>query len=163
MPDDVRGFWSGTLTFGLVSIPVELFPAVRSQRPRRRAAGANAGSACHGTFLRRGHLGGEAAFAIALWPCALLPPLPEGMNTLAIPRLLRCRNKPRKHGETQSLWLRAPHGPVCCRLAACCPERLREFAPVCRVRTGFSGELQCAVADERGWLGSSDAAERAGH
>ena len=36
MPDDVRGFWSGTLTVGLVSIPVELFPAVRSQRPSLR-------------------------------------------------------------------------------------------------------------------------------
>jgi DNA end-binding protein Ku len=32
--DDVtpRSFWSGTITFGLVSIPVELFPASRSQR-----------------------------------------------------------------------------------------------------------------------------------
>jgi DNA end-binding protein Ku len=32
--DDVgpRSFWSGTITFGLVSIPVELFPATRSQR-----------------------------------------------------------------------------------------------------------------------------------
>jgi DNA end-binding protein Ku len=32
--DDVgpRSFWSGTITFGLVSIPVELFPANRSQR-----------------------------------------------------------------------------------------------------------------------------------
>ncbi|MGE0789023.1 MAG: Ku protein [Sandaracinaceae bacterium] len=31
-----RGFWSGTLTFGLVSIPVELFPAVRTARPGLR-------------------------------------------------------------------------------------------------------------------------------
>jgi DNA end-binding protein Ku len=32
--DEVRGrsFWSGTITFGLVSIPVELFPANRSER-----------------------------------------------------------------------------------------------------------------------------------
>jgi hypothetical protein len=32
--DDVgpRSFWSGTITFGLVSIPVELYPASRSQR-----------------------------------------------------------------------------------------------------------------------------------
>jgi DNA end-binding protein Ku len=32
--DDVapRSFWSGTITFGLVSIPVELYPAHRSQR-----------------------------------------------------------------------------------------------------------------------------------
>jgi DNA end-binding protein Ku len=32
--DDVgpRSFWSGTITFGLVSIPVELYPANRSQR-----------------------------------------------------------------------------------------------------------------------------------
>ena len=28
----VRAFWSGTITFGLVSIPVELFPANRTQR-----------------------------------------------------------------------------------------------------------------------------------
>lgn len=27
-----RAFWSGTITFGLVSIPVELYPATRSQR-----------------------------------------------------------------------------------------------------------------------------------
>jgi DNA end-binding protein Ku len=32
----VRPIWSGTLTFGLVSVPVELFPAVRSQRPGLR-------------------------------------------------------------------------------------------------------------------------------
>lgn len=36
-PDDgngvaVRPFWSGTITFGLVSIPVNLYPAVRSER-----------------------------------------------------------------------------------------------------------------------------------
>ena len=29
-------FWSGTLTFGLVSVPVELFPATRSIRPRKQ-------------------------------------------------------------------------------------------------------------------------------
>ena len=28
----VRPFWSGTLSFGLVSVPVDLYPAVRSQR-----------------------------------------------------------------------------------------------------------------------------------
>jgi DNA end-binding protein Ku len=28
----VRAFWSGTLTFGLVSIPVDLFPAIRGRR-----------------------------------------------------------------------------------------------------------------------------------
>jgi DNA end-binding protein Ku len=27
-----RGFWSGTITFGLVSVPVDLYPAVRSRR-----------------------------------------------------------------------------------------------------------------------------------
>jgi DNA end-binding protein Ku len=32
----VRPIWSGTLTFGLVSVPVELYPAVRSQRPGLR-------------------------------------------------------------------------------------------------------------------------------
>ncbi len=28
----VRAFWSGTITFGLVSIPVDLFPAIRARR-----------------------------------------------------------------------------------------------------------------------------------
>jgi DNA end-binding protein Ku len=32
----VRPIWAGTLTFGLVSVPVELYPAVRSQRPGLR-------------------------------------------------------------------------------------------------------------------------------
>jgi len=32
----VRAFWSGTLTFGLVSVPVELYPAVRSRRASLR-------------------------------------------------------------------------------------------------------------------------------
>ncbi|HEY0305838.1 MAG TPA: Ku protein [Longimicrobiales bacterium] len=41
MPDDqnelrARAFWSGTITFGLVSIPVNLFPGVRSQRAALR-------------------------------------------------------------------------------------------------------------------------------
>jgi DNA end-binding protein Ku len=31
-----RAFWSGTITFGLVSIPVNLFPGVRSQRAALR-------------------------------------------------------------------------------------------------------------------------------
>ena len=36
--DDIRtrSFWSGTITFGLVSIPVALFPGVRSQRAALR-------------------------------------------------------------------------------------------------------------------------------
>jgi DNA end-binding protein Ku len=34
-----RGFWSGTLTFGLVSVPVDLFPAVRSRRIGLRMLG----------------------------------------------------------------------------------------------------------------------------
>lgn len=34
-----RGFWSGTLTFGLVSVPVDLFPAVRSRRTALRMLG----------------------------------------------------------------------------------------------------------------------------
>jgi DNA end-binding protein Ku len=33
---NVRPFWSGTLTFGLVSIPVALYSAVRSRRPGLR-------------------------------------------------------------------------------------------------------------------------------
>lgn len=54
MPDDdadVRGFWSGTLTFGLVSIPVELFPGVRSERPSLRMLSAE------GAPLRRAYFG----------------------------------------------------------------------------------------------------------
>src|SRR5688572_88103 len=31
-----RAFWSGTISFGLVSIPVELYPANRSGRPGLR-------------------------------------------------------------------------------------------------------------------------------
>lgn len=34
-----RSFWSGTLTFGLVSVPVDLFPAVRSRRVAMRMLG----------------------------------------------------------------------------------------------------------------------------
>jgi DNA end-binding protein Ku len=47
--DDIRprSFWSGTITFGLVSIPVELFPANRSQRVSLRM------TAPDGTPLRR--------------------------------------------------------------------------------------------------------------
>ena len=41
MPDEqkelrARAFWSGTITFGLVSIPVNLFPGTRSQRAALR-------------------------------------------------------------------------------------------------------------------------------
>ena len=35
-----RAFWSGTITFGLVSVPVDLFPAVRSRRAPLRMLGA---------------------------------------------------------------------------------------------------------------------------
>jgi DNA end-binding protein Ku len=34
-----RAFWSGTLTFGLVSVPVDLFPAVRARRVALRTLG----------------------------------------------------------------------------------------------------------------------------
>jgi DNA end-binding protein Ku len=34
-----RAFWSGTLTFGLVSVPVDLYPAVRSRRTPLRLLG----------------------------------------------------------------------------------------------------------------------------
>ena len=34
-----RAFWSGTLTFGLVSVPVDLFPAVHSRRIPLRMLG----------------------------------------------------------------------------------------------------------------------------
>ena len=36
---DPRAFWSGTLTFGLVSVPVDLFPAARSNRVALRMLG----------------------------------------------------------------------------------------------------------------------------
>jgi DNA end-binding protein Ku len=35
-----RAFWSGTLTFGLVSVPVDLYPAVRARRIGLRTLGA---------------------------------------------------------------------------------------------------------------------------
>jgi DNA end-binding protein Ku len=38
---DPRSFWSGTLTFGLVSVPVDLYPAVRSRRAPLRMVGPN--------------------------------------------------------------------------------------------------------------------------
>ena len=34
-----RAFWSGTLTFGLVSVPVDLYPAVRSRGTGLRTLG----------------------------------------------------------------------------------------------------------------------------
>ena len=34
-----RAFWSGTLTFGLVSVPVDLYPAVRARRTALRVLG----------------------------------------------------------------------------------------------------------------------------
>jgi DNA end-binding protein Ku len=43
-----RGFWSGTLTFGLVSVPVDLFPAVRSRRIALRMLGPD-----HQPLVRR--------------------------------------------------------------------------------------------------------------
>lgn len=48
-----RGFWSGTLTFGLVSIPVELYTANRSVRPRLRMITAD------GVPLRRAYFDAE--------------------------------------------------------------------------------------------------------
>jgi DNA end-binding protein Ku len=36
---DPRAFWSGTLTFGLVSVPVDLYPAVRARRVGLRMLG----------------------------------------------------------------------------------------------------------------------------
>lgn len=38
-----RSFWSGTITFGLVSVPVDLYPAVRSRRVPLRMIGPNGG------------------------------------------------------------------------------------------------------------------------
>ena len=39
-PGGVRPFWSGTITFGLVSVPVNLFPATRSSRASLRMLSA---------------------------------------------------------------------------------------------------------------------------
>jgi len=36
---EARAFWSGTITFGLVSVPVDLYPAVRSERVPLRLLG----------------------------------------------------------------------------------------------------------------------------
>src|SRR5260370_22086425 len=36
-----RPFWSGTLTFGLVSVPVDLYPGNRTNRARLRMLGPN--------------------------------------------------------------------------------------------------------------------------
>jgi DNA end-binding protein Ku len=36
---DPRAFWSGTITFGLVSVPVDLYPAVRARRAPLRTLG----------------------------------------------------------------------------------------------------------------------------
>jgi DNA end-binding protein Ku len=46
-PSPVRPFWSGTISFGLVSIPVDLYPAVRSHRFGLRTLSAD------GTPVRR--------------------------------------------------------------------------------------------------------------
>jgi DNA end-binding protein Ku len=46
-PSAGRAFWSGTITFGLVSVPVDLYPANRSQRVSLRMLDAD------GTPLRR--------------------------------------------------------------------------------------------------------------
>ena len=43
----VRPFWSGTITFGLVSVPVDLYPGIRSDRASLRMLGAD------GTPLKR--------------------------------------------------------------------------------------------------------------
>ena len=43
-----RAFWSGTLTFGLVSVPVDLYPAVRSRRTALRMLGPD-----HQPLVRR--------------------------------------------------------------------------------------------------------------
>ena len=40
-PSAVRAFWSGTITFGLVSIPVDLFAAVHSRRTSMKMVDAN--------------------------------------------------------------------------------------------------------------------------
>jgi DNA end-binding protein Ku len=33
-----RAIWSGVMTFGLVSVPVELYSATETQRPARKRA-----------------------------------------------------------------------------------------------------------------------------
>lgn len=50
----VRPFWSGTISFGLVSIPVNLFPATRESRVSLRMLGPD------GEPLKREYVGGES-------------------------------------------------------------------------------------------------------
>jgi DNA end-binding protein Ku len=50
----IRPFWSGTISFGLVSIPVNLFPAVRESRVSLRMLGPE------GVPLKRQYIGGES-------------------------------------------------------------------------------------------------------
>jgi DNA end-binding protein Ku len=51
----IRPFWSGTISFGLVSIPVNLFPANRDSKVPLRMLGPD------GTPLRRDYIGAERA------------------------------------------------------------------------------------------------------
>lgn len=51
----IRPFWSGTISFGLVSIPVNLFPAVRESRVSLRMLSPE------GAPLKREYVGGESA------------------------------------------------------------------------------------------------------
>lgn len=55
----VRPFWSGTLSFGLVSVPVNLYSAVRSQRPSLRMLDAK------GTPLERRYYDPETGKTVA--------------------------------------------------------------------------------------------------
>jgi len=71
-----RSFWSGTLTFGLVSVPVDLFPAVRSRRIAFRMLGPDDqplvrryfcsvdGKALTGDDIVRGYENDDGSFTI---------------------------------------------------------------------------------------------------
>ncbi len=71
-----RAFWSGTLTFGLVSVPVDLYPAVRSRRTALRMLGPGSkplvrryfcsvdGKALEPDDIVRGHENDDGSFTI---------------------------------------------------------------------------------------------------
>ena len=47
----LRPFWSGTISFGLVSVPVDLYPAVRSKRGKNSwTVSTQAGATCGRRF-----------------------------------------------------------------------------------------------------------------
>ena len=61
-----RAFWSGTITFGLVSVPVDLYPAAREERSSLRMLGEDGHPIPAGQFMVAAEQAGLAA-AIDRW------------------------------------------------------------------------------------------------